>query len=52
MDNLDKEKYKNVKRFGIPLLKHEKGNKSLFKGYNLNKFVDNNYIDMDKINIT
>jgi len=52
MDNLDKEKYKNVKRFGIPLLKHEKGDKSLFKGYNLNKFVDNNYIDMDKINIT
>ena len=52
MNDLDKEKYKNVKRFGIPLLKHEKGDKSFFKGFSIKKFVDNNYIDMDKINTT
>ena len=52
MEDLDKEKYKGVKRFGIPILKQEINDKYFFKSLSIKKFVDNNYINMDKINET
>jgi hypothetical protein len=52
MEDLDKEKYKGVKRFGIPILKQEINDKYFFKSLSIKKFMDNNYIDMDKINET
>ena len=52
MENLDKEKYKNCKKFGVPILKHEIGDKKFFKFNVLNDFINNGYIDMDKVNKT
>ena len=52
MEDLDKEKYNGVKRFGIPILKQEINDKYFFKSLSIKKFVDNNYINMDKINET